>query len=469
METRDEGRSTPHGLGAPEITYPVDPTWFLGTIHRSSDLVVVIDADTMIVSMSEVGQAILGWANSEVVGRSIAEFLHPDDLDRAAEVMALEARGAFTTFRITPALYRIVRADGSYVSLGINAAPSSTDDGSLVLVARLDGDLVITDRLLEAVTAGEPFGRQAALVLELGQWRHPDEGYAILYRELHGEASASTSDDLPPVLCGREPVTGATPWELALATREDVVVSDLSTVDHGDPRIGLDLVARARDAGFIGCIAAPVTDPGHAADACIVIWTRAEGPTGSGHGYAIGNMRRALALVLQQRAQIDELERAARVDSLTGVTSRAWFFDLLDRATEHAAAGSHILLYIDIDRFKSINDAFGHAGGDRVLAVAAGRLGVVAPSGATVARLGGDEFVILLPPGSAEDSAHDLAQRIVEVMAEPIDLDGTSLTVGASVGVAVGDGAQHAHDVLDAADRALFEAKARGRGRWHAS
>lgn len=469
METRDEGRATASGLGAPDATGPVDANWFLASVRQGSDLIVVIDANTTVLSVSEAGRALLGWVPAQVVGRSIAEFLHPDDLDRAAEVMALEARGAFSTFRITPALYRVVRSDGSYVSLGINAAPSADGDGALVLVARLDGDLVITDRLLEAVTAGEPFDRQAALVMELGQWRHPDEGYAILYRELDGAASASTSEGLPPALCGQESLAGATPWDLALATHEDVVVSDLSVTDDTDPRIGPDLVARARDAGFIGCIAAPVADPGHAAGACIVIWTRAEGPTGSGHGYAIGNMRRALALVLQQRAQIDELERAARVDNLTGVTSRAWFFDLMDRATEHSAAGSHILLYIDVDRFKSINDAFGHAGGDRVLAVAAGRLGAVAPPSATVARLGGDEFVILLPPGSPVASAHDLAQRIVEVMAEPIDLDGTSLTVGASVGVAVGEGGQNPHDVLDAADRALFEAKARGRGRWHAN
>jgi diguanylate cyclase (GGDEF)-like protein len=179
------------------------------------------------------------------------------------------------------------------------------------------------------------------------------------------------------------------------------------------------------------------------------------------------NMRRALALVLQQRAQVLALERAARIDHLTGVVARARFFDLLDRLEEDAPDGaSHAVLYIDLDGFKGVNDNFGHAAGDRVLTVAAQRMAAVTPERSLLARLGGDEFVVVCPAGTDDETAVALAQAIIDVFASPIDVDGMAARVGASVGVAVGLPGQRPQAVLDAADRALLAAKADGRSRW---
>lgn len=441
-------------------------TWVLDALATSSDLVLVADAETTIVWCNQASFPLLGHHPDAVVGRSFADFLHPDDLGRAAEVLALTAAGAFDTFPITPALYRARMITGDWVNLEINASPGR--DGSMLIVARVGGDLVLTDRILEAMSGDEPFDQQVALVMELGQWRHPSEGYAIFYRDDHGALRSATAN-LPAVLGQAGEVPGeATPWDAAWAAGADdeLVVEDLPRLDDDHPVVGPTLAAAARAHGFEGCLASVVPDPSGLGDACIVIWTAIGGPTTSGHRYALGNMRRAFRLVLQQRAQVRGLERAARIDHLTGLTSRARFLDQLAEVGAERAGQGHAVLYIDLDGFKAVNDRRGHAAGDEILTATARRIGEVVADEALVARLGGDEFVVLCAAGTTEDEAAEVAQAVIDAVAAPIDLDGDAVTIGASVGLAVGGPDHDPQTVLDAADAALLVAKAEGRGRW---
>ncbi|NLV54325.1 MAG: GGDEF domain-containing protein [Acidimicrobiales bacterium] len=454
----------------------LDPVTFAATVAGSSDLTFVVAADTTVTWISDAVADLLGHDPADAVGRSIAEYVHPDDIGRAAEVVALAAAGAFDRTPITPALYRVRKADGDWVSLEVNAARSPIGDGSMVLMARVGGDLVLADRLLEAVTGHQPFDTQVDLVLEMGRWRHPSDGYAIRYRDLDGVPRARTSD-VTPALAGLDRLDGPTPWDRVRATGTDQTVDDVAGLDPDDEVIGPALAAAVLDAGYSGCIAATVPDPLHPEGACIVIWTSAHGPTSAGHRYALGTMRRALTLVLQQRAQLAQLEQAARIDDLTGVASRARFFEVLAVAEEAGRAdgpsgGSggpavgHALLYVDLDGFKAVNDTLGHRAGDDVLRETARRIAAVIPDGATIGRLGGDEFAVLCPAGTAEAGAADVAATIVSAVAAPVPIAGVEVAVGASVGVAVGEPGQRPQAVLDAADAALFEAKADGRGRW---
>lgn len=449
-------------LGA--VAGSVPPGWLEQALADSSDLVLVIDPATTITWCTGASAAMLGFAPSEVVGRSFAEFLHPDDVGRAAEVVALQAAGAFDRSPITPALYRTAASDGRWVELEVNA--STGPDGSMLLIGRVGGDLVLTDRLLEAVSGSVPFEDQVALVLELGRWRHPGDGYVIRYRDATGVLRAS-STGVPEALQGVTESSGPSPWRAALRRGGEVVVDDLTALGPESEVIGPTLAAAAVEAGFLGCLAVPVVDPGHPEDASIVIWTSAEGPTTSGHRYAMSTMGRALALVLQQRAQVHGLEQATRVDHLTGATSRAWFLELLDQAHHDAhPSARHALLYVDLDGFKAVNDGHGHAAGDLVLRTAAERILAATPPSALVARLGGDEFAVLCPAGTSADDAGRLAQRIVDALAAPIELPGELVVVGASVGVALGEPGDHPGVALDAADGALLLAKGAGRGRW---
>jgi len=450
--------------GHPETAGAVSGEWLRDALSESTDVVLYVDGETRIQWCNRAAYVTLGFIPAEVLGRSFAEFVHPDDIGRAAEVLALAAEGAFDETPITPALYRVLAADGGWVNLDINASPTS--DGSMLVTARQGGDLVLTDRLLEAISSGEPFDQQVALVMELALWRHPREGYVITYRGEAGEARSVTAN-MPFEAVGPAAPTGPAPWDAVVVDEADIVVNDLSSLAADSPVAGPELVAAARAAGFEGCLAAPVSDPGHAEGAWIVIWTTAEGPTTSGHRYAMSNMRRAFALALQQRAQVRALERAARVDQVTGATSRARFLELIDQIELDAEPDArHAVLYIDLDGFKSVNDRHGHAAGDLVLRATANRIARVLSPEAVVSRLGGDEFAVLCPRGTIESTAADAAARIVTAVASPIEIGRGTVVIGASVGLAYGDEGEGLSSVLEAADGALLAAKAAGRGCW---
>jgi diguanylate cyclase len=131
-----------------------------------------------------------------------------------------------------------------------------------------------------------------------------------------------------------------------------------------------------------------------------------------------------------------------------------------DQAARDAAFA---LLLLDLDRFKHVNDALGHAVGDRLLVQVGGRLQAAVRPADLVARLGGDEFAVLAPGLSDVDSARDLATRIAQALADPVPLDGLPLDVGGSIGVAVYP--QHGEDfetLMRHADVAMYDAKSRG-------
>lgn len=155
----------------------------------------------------------------------------------------------------------------------------------------------------------------------------------------------------------------------------------------------------------------------------------------------------------------------AHHDPLTRLVNRAQFHDrlaarLAERQPEHVAT-----LFADLDHFKLVNDSLGHAAGDRVLEVVAQRLVARAGPHDVVARLGGDEFALLLGRVQSVDAAMAVARRVVDDLSQPIEVEGRTIQMGASVGVALApDHADNADELLRAADMALYEAKSAGRG-----
>ncbi len=434
--------------------------------QQISDLFLVLDDDLSVVWHNAAVCERTGHRSEDVLGQSILSFIHPDDIDRAGEVVELIAGGIFEEKPVTPALYRIRAANGDWIRVEINASKADPDDGYLLLVARFAGDLIFADQLLETVTAGDGFDRQVDLVLQMGLWRYPDEGYAILYRE-DGEIRHAHHGDLPGEFFGAVELPGPTPWEQAMKRGTDVCV--LSVLDEaGSEVLGEDLAQAAHVAGFVGCVAAIVPDPDHSDGASIVIWSRASGPTLAGHRYALDNMRRALALVLQQRAQLRALERAAHIDMLTGLHSRTRFFQLMEQRNQERSPGiAPTVLYVDLDGFKAVNDRLGHGAGDRVLAIVADRIIAVSPPNTVIGRLGGDEFALLCPAGTDPTAAAALAGRIISEAARPVGVGQRRMAqIGASVGLAVGRPGERVESVLDRADAALIHAKGDGRGQW---
>jgi len=163
------------------------------------------------------------------------------------------------------------------------------------------------------------------------------------------------------------------------------------------------------------------------------------------------------------------LELRAIHDPLTRLPNRALLLDRLGHALDRMArtAGSVAVLFIDLDRFKSVNDTRGHETGDALLAAAARRLEDTVRTGDTVARLGGDEFVVITEAADGDSRAGALADRIVEVFTQPLTAGEEHVIVGASVGV-VATGPNEGltpERLLREADTAMYRAKAAGRGR----
>ncbi|MEU9995249.1 bifunctional diguanylate cyclase/phosphodiesterase [Streptomyces sp. NPDC050848] len=149
-------------------------------------------------------------------------------------------------------------------------------------------------------------------------------------------------------------------------------------------------------------------------------------------------------------------------DPLTGLPNRQWLLERAWSALEEAEGEGvrSALVLIDLDRFRSVNDTLGHLAGDRLLLQIAERLKLALPRGAEAARLGGDEFAVLLPTADSTTSAQRVARHLVAELSSPLDLDGLTLVLEASAGVAVfPDHALDAEGLLRRADVAMYQAK----------
>lgn len=168
----------------------------------------------------------------------------------------------------------------------------------------------------------------------------------------------------------------------------------------------------------------------------------------------------------QLKAAHDELSRLALYDPLTGLPNRTLFFDRLQMDLRHTSreAKRHALLYLDLDRFKEINDAQGHAAGDQVLREAARRMQHIVRENDTVARVGGDEFLVLLHDVTDSASALRVAEKLLEALNQPVYWRGEALALGCSIGLAVfPDHGGEQEALIRAADSAMYRAKAEGR------
>ena len=178
-------------------------------------------------------------------------------------------------------------------------------------------------------------------------------------------------------------------------------------------------------------------------------------------------LRRAVALAIERKRVEALLAHQALHDDLTGLPNRELFLDRLGQALSRLGrhATSVAVLFLDLDRFKAVNDALGHAAGDELLRLVAARLETVLRAGDTAARLGGDEFAVLCEDVAGERHAVGVAERVAETLREPFALAGDQVYVHSSVGIALAiDGAEDPSELVREADTAMYRAKERGGG-----
>jgi diguanylate cyclase (GGDEF)-like protein len=179
--------------------------------------------------------------------------------------------------------------------------------------------------------------------------------------------------------------------------------------------------------------------------------------------------RNVRASMAELQASREHLADQARRDPLTGLHNRAGFIERLEHSLAAARRSGQALalLFVDLDRFKRVNDEHGHAVGDRALKQAAQRLGSVVREVDTVGRVGGDEFVILLEAVHDERDAGRVAQALIERFAEPLSVEGLRIDIGVSVGIALFP--RDGHDVaslMERADEAMYRSKSEAGNRY---
>jgi diguanylate cyclase (GGDEF)-like protein len=235
--------------------------------------------------------------------------------------------------------------------------------------------------------------------------------------------------------------------------------------------LGMDVGSRADDSectlGFYLSARVPFADVTVGAKAHEDIWWSLSGTAHfDDYGRFLGFSGIGTDLTEQRLAEA-EINRLARYDALTGLPNRT-----LMRATLEDALGSiekqkkgAALYLIDLDRFKNVNDTLGHPVGDALLKQVAGRLTAVIGKDGQVGRLGGDEFQAIFPSIDSEQYLGTLAKRLIEQVSQPYQIDGNSISIGASVGISIARSPYQCADALIRdADLALYAAKDDGRG-----
>lgn len=175
------------------------------------------------------------------------------------------------------------------------------------------------------------------------------------------------------------------------------------------------------------------------------------------------------ALLAELRESEERVRRMAYYDAITELPNRRWLMEALARTLAVAERHGHAtaVLFVDLDRFKEVNDSLGHEVGDGLLREVAGRLERCVRAADTVSRLGGDEFVIVLPEIAGPRDATAVADKILRAMAEPMTIAGHVIRITASIGIAIGTREHRldAADLVRRADEAMYAAKKSGRNR----
>lgn len=411
--------------------------YFQSLLANALDVIAVFDREGRLKYASGSLERVLGYGAEEFLGREVFHLVHPAQLARARE----KFRGlADRPGPMPSAEVRVRHANGSWLTLEISA-------NSLLDDPAIDG-VVVTCRDVTARKRAE-----AAL-------RESEERYALASR---GANDGLWDWDLrtgqvyygprwKAILGCAEGEVGTTPEEwLGRVHPDDLeqlkVDLDLHLTGHS-PHLQNEHRMRTRTGSWL--------------------WVHARGVAVRDADGPATRLAGSLSDIQERKTSQEKLLHDAFHDPLTNLPNRALFMDRLDHALRRARRRADLrcaVLFLDLDRFKVVNDSLGHLQGDELLRQIAKRLEEVSRDGDTVARLGGDEFVVLLEEIRSIDETEMVAGRVQAMLAASFDLGGQEVYSSASIGIAVSTGEDRAEDLLRDADTAMYSAKGAGKAR----
>jgi diguanylate cyclase (GGDEF)-like protein/PAS domain S-box-containing protein len=389
--------------------------YFRSLLENARDVIHVINADRTTRYITPSIHRLLGWDPEELVGKSVMEFLHPDDVE--AVLAALRATRGHPGAGL-PLEVRVRHRDGHwriFEGVGRNLVDDPTVRG-----------IVVNSR-------------------DVTERRRRDEQIRRL--------AAIPQESPNPIL---ECDLGGSAIYLNPAARR---LMDELRLD--DP---LALMPADHAATVAGCVSSGTGARGveAAVGSRVFSWTY--------HPHAALGAVHVFGEEVTERKRVeDRLLHHALHDPLTGLPNRHLFMERLGRALQrfHAEGGLYAVLFLDLDRFKVVNDSLGHHVGDELLQVIAERLRASVRMNDTVARFGGDEFAVLLEELVDVDEASQIAGRLGQTVAAPVNLSGYEVFTSASVGIALcTSGLDRPEYLLRNADVAMYRAKGSGAGRY---
>nr|WP_231134563.1 EAL domain-containing protein [Motilibacter deserti] len=438
-------------------------------VQDVSDLVVVLDEELHVRYASPAARPLLGVSAGALVGEPLLAFVHPDDAEETRLRLTRLPGDAPVAERVELRLGR--PGSWKYAEAGVTDLRSDPAVDGIVLSLRditerrrSDAFQANQARVLELLARGEPVDRVLSELASALEEQLEEVACAVLLGTL-SEVSAVVAPTLPAPrqTCVREVAAEL----LARRGHDAAAVEDRLVVvaDVGDDVRCAGTGAAAREAGIGGLtvVPAPVAEGGtHVALALV---RSAPGrPSREALRAAATGARLAHLAVEHSRAQARLAHQAAH-DPLTDLPNRTVFLDRLTVALERSRRDGSwaLVLFLDLNRFKDVNDSLGHRVGDELIRAVAGRLCSAVRPHDTVARFGGDEFTILCEGVRNEAHAVEVAERVTEVLARPFVIGGTELFVTSSIGMALGRSPYDSPEALiENADAAMYRAKQRG-------
>lgn len=386
-----------------------------------------------------------------VMGENILDFVHPGDHDYAFELLSFSAGLPGRVMGPVRLRYLTVDGDERYTDFWVENRVEDRDVGGYVVVLTEEATQHRFAEAVALIAAGAASSEVFETVARSMQG-HPTAAVGVVIGECpDGTVGPLHETPLDPALSGLYPGDG-----VRLLADEDV----LSLEGAIDPEVlGPRTAAVAHAAGFAGVWRTPVPSP--TGKMMLVCWRREPGPASPNQQVHLKQAVDICGLAASQELSRRQLETLAYTDPLTGLANRARL-DAVDVADLPGSA----VLYVDLDRFKTINDQLGHEVGDLALRHVAAVMRGVIRRGDEVVRVGGDEFVVLCQPPCSREELVAVANRLIAAVSEPVELAGRMVALGASVGIVHHRDHPDLERLIQEADAALYLAKARGRGKW---
>jgi len=449
-------------------------------VASTLDAIITIDASGNVTGWNEQAEMIFGWLAREVIGRPITETIIPERFKQAHEQGVAKAlamhNGEMLNRRIE---VMAVRRDGVEISIELSLA-AITLNGKPAFSAFLR-DISQRKKVQQKMERDFIMQQTVATVLEISMQVAPfeerltkilEQTLSVPWLKLQSRGTVFVVGD-----------DGDTLEMVAHHGISDAIVSGCAHVKFGHCLCGQ--AAERREILYKSSIdddhhhhAPEMQEHGHY---CLPIMSgeRLLGVFNlyldSGHPrdeeelQLLAAVSHAIGGMIQRHEAETKLQHNAYHDELTGLPNRTLFYDRLTQCLTRRSRQSGYLfavLFLDLDRFKVINDSLGHGVGDRLLIEVATRLQSISRPEDTVARLGGDEFTVLLDDIRSELDASRIAARIHEELREPYHLDGHQVIAPCSIGIAIGERHyREAAEIMRDADTAMYHAKQQGGAR----